>query len=58
MPYTTRDRRTGFIEFHKTPEEKSIESLQDENKKLRSEIDAIKAKLGISSEEPAKEGGD
>lgn len=54
MPYTTEDRRTGFIEFHKTQDEKDIESLQDENKKLKSEIDAIKAKLGITDTEEDK----
>lgn len=61
MPYMIKHPKTGFIEFRKTPEEKSIEQLEksneelieanrrltEENESVKKDIQAIKEKLGL-----------
>lgn len=55
MPYRVIHPVTGFVEFRKTPEEKMLESVVEENTRLKAEnekinkdLELIKAKLGLT----------
>ena len=57
MSRATVHKKTGFVEFHRTPEEKLLvetleenKKLKKENKKLAKDIAEIKEALGLNKE--------
>lgn len=49
MAYKKVNKETGFIEYHRTPEETVAANLQKENKELKKRLEVLEQKMLNSS---------